>query len=90
MYCVNIIELVPKLQALNLGSWCEQSSRSLFIDISSTLDTGLVLDAQPFGDVITSYQKCADTATVMGVGHQSLGRMEGVECVMGDRTAAAY
>ena len=53
-------------------------------------DTALMLDAQTFGDVITSYQKFADTATVMGVGHQSLGRMEGGECVMGDGTAAAY
>ena len=91
MYCVNIIkELVLKLQIINLGSWCEQSSRSLFIDTCSTLDTGLVLDAQTFGDVIPSYQKCADTATVMGVGHQSLGRMEGGKCVMEDGTAAAY
>ena len=82
--------MVLKLQVINLGSWCEQSSKSLFIDTSSTLDTGLVLDAQTFGDVITSYLKCADTATVMGAGHQSLGRMEGGKCVMGDGTAAAY
>ena len=53
-------------------------------------DTALVLDAHTFGDIITSYQKCADTATVMGVGHQSLGRMEGGKCVMEDGTAAAY
>ena len=49
-----------------------------------------MLDAQTFGDVIPSYQKCVDTPIVMGVGHQSLGRMEGGECVMGDGTAAAY
>ena len=53
-------------------------------------DTALVLDALTFWDVITCYQKCADTMTVMGVGHQSLGRMEGGECVMGDGTAATY
>ena len=53
-------------------------------------DTALMLDAQTFGDVITSYQKFADTATVMGVGHRSLGRMEGGECVMGEGRAAAY
>ena len=77
------------MQVINLGSWCEQSFGPLFIDTSSTLDTGLVLDAQTFGDVIPSYQKCVDTPIVMGVGHQSLGRMEGGECVMGDGTAAA-
>ena len=53
-------------------------------------DTALVLDALTFGDVITYYQECADTVTVMGEGHQSLGRMEGGECVKGDGTAAAY
>ena len=49
-----------------------------------------MLDAKTYGDVIRFYQKCADPATVMGVGHRSLGRMEGGECVMGDGTAAAY
>ena len=53
-------------------------------------DTALMLDAQTFGDVIASYQKCADTLTVMGVGHQSLGRKERGECVMGDGTVATY